>query len=175
MELDIDLNKLWACVDEMGAKRKTLDLNEIWDSATFDIDTEFENGFEIKLEDLETDQGLLGVQGRQVVLFIPDHGHRVETALENHGQGNKFHVADCKTMDDMKNRKRFERYHVTNSITGEFPVFGYSQITKQEVEGNANLSVCKNCLNFLNYKGANVGSAKNRKKLVDEFSLEEFF
>lgn len=175
MKLDVDLSALWACVDRMGAQRQKLDLDEIWDDSTFSIDTELESGIEIKLEDLETDQGLLGIHGRQVVLFIPDHAFRVETAIQSPGQGNKFHVADCKTLDDMKNRKRFERYHVTNSLTGEFPVFGYSQITKQQVEGNANLSVCKNCLNFLNYKGADTGTAQNRQMLVDEFSIEEFF
>lgn len=47
-------------------------------------------GIEIDLKDLVSEQGLLSVKGRQVLLFIRDDNHRVEDAL-----------ADCHRKEDL--------------------------------------------------------------------------
>ncbi len=47
----------------------------------------------------------------------------------------------------------FERYVVTNDISGEFYITGYDYMTRQPVEGKTRLHICKNCLTYLNYKG----------------------
>lgn len=77
----------------------------------------------------------------------------------------------------MRNRGRYERYKVTNNISGSFPIYGNgvaSRNRKNKVEGFAALNVCKNCLSKLNYEGA-AQSAAVRQKATDEFSLGRFF
>ncbi len=41
-------------------------------------------------------------------------------------KGKRFHVNDCKTLQDMKARGRFEeRYVVRNGLSPDFRVYGY--------------------------------------------------
>lgn len=159
----------------MGGEAIDFDLTEVWNDTDIEFDNELSgSGIEVKLEDLESEQGLLSVRGRQVVLFIPDHAYRVEKVLFDASQGNKFHIADCKTLDTMRLRKRFERYKVTNNLNGVFEIYGVDQF-KKNVEGVAELNVCKNCLNMLNYKNAATGTVSARNEIVRDFNVEEFF
>ncbi|MEY8240634.1 MAG: hypothetical protein RPT25_09840 [Cycloclasticus sp.] len=176
MKLNVDLSGLWSAVDKMGASRESILLEDIWSDDEIEFDRELSSGgVEISLKDLDSTQGLLSARGRHVVLFIPDHSFRVEQVMQTAGEGNRFHVADCSTLDTMRRRNRFERYRVTNSITGKFFVFGTSKISREKVEGEAHLSVCKNCLNMLNYKGADTRDVLHRNMLVAKFNLPEFF
>lgn len=176
MKLDIDFSELWGAVKKMGAAPTEFELNDIWSEKELSFDIELEGpGVSIDLEDLETSQGLLSARGRQVILFIPDQGSKIEEVLRDPSHGKKFHIADCATLDTMRRRNRFERYRVTNNLSGDFPVFGQSHISQKQIEGSARLSVCKNCLNMLNYKGADTHGAAYRNELVANFDLHEFF
>ncbi|MGM1054154.1 MAG: HNH endonuclease, partial [Pseudomonadota bacterium] len=114
----------------------------------------------------------LSYRGRQVLLYIQDHGSKVQEALLDPESGKKYHVSECKTIHDMRNKGRFERYVVTNDISGEFHVTGYDYMSRQPVEGNAALKVCKNCLKYLNYKGY---SKPGNYSAFMSFDLDEFF
>lgn len=176
MKLSEPFGLLWSKVEEMGATRAEVNLGEVWDHKELEFDIELSrSGVEVSLEDLESKQGLLSVRGRQVVLFIPDHSFRVETALKDPSQGNKYHVADCDTLDRMRRKKRFERYKVTNNLSGEFEVFGTAKHGNQVIEGVATLDVCKNCLMMLNYKGAKNCTPPQRSVLTENFSVADFF
>ena len=176
MKLDVNLDALWISVNKMGAEPVSMDLGVVWDDADVEFDTVISSssGFEIGIQDVNSEQGLLSVKGRQVLLFIPDHGFKVEDAIADGAVGKKFHIAHCRTLEEMKRRNRFERYKVTNNLSGVFEVYGYND-TRQEITGEARLAVCKNCLNLLNYKGAANGTAANRNDIVNTFDIGEFF
>lgn len=170
--LNVDLSSLKEAVRLMGAKpvefsiereRKPLD----------PVDIELGDGIELpSLKEVESHNGLLGYKGRQILLYIKDHGPNVAAALEDGRQGRKFHVADCKTLQEMRAKGRFERYVVTNRLDGEFHISGKDWRTGQDNEGYARLWVCQNCLKLLNYKGAQRGGVRDIAKFFD---IEEFF
>ena len=172
MKLDVDgvLFALRAAAEKMGDFTPEFDI-EVMADASFDLDFELEQGKEISLEELDTDNGLLSVQGRQVLLYIPDQWDIAKT-LADPKNGSRFHVADCSTLNDMKARKRFERYKVTNNLSGVFDIYGTDRVTGRSVESESELKVCQNCLKLLNYKG--FSTARDRS-IFNNFSIEEFF
>lgn len=174
MKLDINLSALRACADRMGPYDPdfTLEAQSVDD---FELDTELSSnaGMDIQLENLDIEQGLLGYRGRQVLLFIPDHGTRAESVINGQADGNKYHVAECRTLDDMRAKKRFSRYKATYNVSGDFEIFGESPFGSGPVVGNARLSVCKNCLTMLNYKGYKTDSGA-RARVFNSFDIAEF-
>lgn len=163
---------LWQSVKEMGAEHRDYQY-QVAGSDEIDFDTKLTTGgIEIKLEDLEVTGGVLSISGRQVLLYIPDQGQRIRDVLESPSLGRKFHVADCVTLQEMRSKGRFERYKVTNRLTGIFDVTGTDNGV--QVEGDAELKVCKNCLKHLNYKGYRTQS-RAAKEVFREFTIEKFF
>lgn len=175
MKLNVDLSELNLIVKEMGAT--------LSDFVIFSDDSPFEKidlslstgGIEVSLSDIDFDEstGLASYQGRQVLLYIRDHGFKVLSTLDNPSNGNKFHVADCKTLHNMRNKGRFDRYIVTNKLDGKFFISGFDNDVGELVEGEAELNVCKNCLSLLNYNGYVSGSEKT--KIFNDFTLNAFF
>ena len=111
------------------------------------------------------DDGTLSYEGRKILVYIRDQ-------YISYG-GYKFHVANCSTIQQMKKWNRFETRYVASTRTdGKFLVniIDFDEIIESE-EKLIEMSVCKNCLRHLNYKNYD----RNRKKVFDEFSLEEFF
>ena len=175
MKLNVDLSALWKKVIQMGAEKITMDIGEIWHESDFEFDDQLSSsGVVIELSDLESEEGLLSVRGRQVLLYIPDQGSKIESVLIDSNGGRKFHVADCKTLQQMKVRNRFERYKVTNNMSGDFEVYGSIKDGKL-LEGLARLNVCQNCIKLLNYKGVNNLFYPARLQVVNSFDLIEFF
>ena len=168
MKLDVDFSALWLAVRKLGSS--TADFTYVPSAhKPLIINTDiFTAG--ISLEDVDADQGLLAVNGVQVLLYIQDHSFRVEDVIAGDRRGNRFHVADCTMLKTMRQKKRYDRYVVTNSVSGVFPVSGTGE-GRLTVEGSAELHVCKYCLGQLNYKGY-----KSRKAgIFNEFQLDEFF
>lgn len=137
------------------------------------IDVALGVGKEISLDDLDESTGLLSVEGRQVVLYIKDHTNRFEAALQDGARGNRFHIAHCQTLEDMKRKNRYQRYVATNRLDGIFPIEGSSGWGGQSQKGEARLKVCKYCLQRLNYKNSADYAARQRN--FDTFSFAEFF
>lgn len=137
------------------------------------IDSELKAGKEIHLADLDNTPALLSVRGRQVVLYIKDHTNKFDLAIENGERGNRFHIAQCKTLDEMRQSKRFQRYVATNRLDGLFPIEEASFRKGLPRTGEARLKVCKYCLERLNYKGSSNYEA--RQKAFKSFSFTEFF
>jgi hypothetical protein len=137
------------------------------------IDISLGAGVEVDISDVEVTAGLLSYKGRQVLLYIRDHGTGVRKALEDGSQGRKYHLADCKVLQGMREKGRFERYVVTNDTSDQFLVTGYDRFTNEQLEGSTDLKVCKTCLNHLNYKGYQAGGIKT--KIFEAFTMDEFF
>ena len=175
MKLTVDFASLWRNVHMMGAVALEFDPGIVWDGVEDLFDDQLSRSMlDIALDDLGSEQGLLSVKGRQVVLFISDHGYYIDAALEDAVKGRKFHVAECVTLDEMRKKNRFQRYKITNNLSGDFPIFGTSK-SGNAVEAVSRLKVCQNCLKSLNYKGFNVVASSERRAQVDTYSLEEFF
>lgn len=171
MRLDVDLSSLWQAVHKMGAVE--IDFNISRDVKELDpIDKALNEGIEVSLSDVVFDTGLASYHGRQVLLYIKDHGGRVENAVRDGSKGNKYHVADCSMLDRMRQQGRFDRYVVKNDLTGRFDISGTSWKTNESMEGTAELKVCKLCLEHLNYQGYRNG---NKGKIFSSFSLSDFF
>ena len=177
MKLTVNFSALWGNAKRMGdgVSDFSLDvgLQDLGDDL-FDSDLSSTEGVEIDLSELETDQGVLSVKGRQVVLFIPDQGANIEGVLDgNPKDGRKFHIADCTTLDSMRKAKRFDRYKVTNNLSGKFRVYGRTKFGAN-LEGDAELNVCMNCLKYLNYKGFGTVSRNERYGMVSRFIIGDF-
>lgn len=175
MKLDVSFAELIACAERMGSFVPDFEIEVALDDS-FEVDTSLSStaGLEISLEDLETEQGLLGYRGRQVLLFIPDHGSRAGNVFEGRSEGNKFHVADCQKLDDMRSMDRFGRYKATYNVSGMFEIFGTNGYRGEEVSGEAELHVCKFCLGYLNYRGYKSSAKAGRDSVYNSFDIGEF-
>ena len=157
MSLNVDLSELLSIAKSMSDEdsdfKIELDTKEMEPLDVILTTT----GVEIELSEINFEHGLASHEGRQILLYISDHSFRdkIDKVLEDGVQGNKFHVADCRTIKEYRARdeKRFERYKITNNLSGSFNVSGTNQYTNVFTEGQANLKVCKSCLTKLNYKG----------------------
>ncbi len=170
-QLNVDMSSLRAAVEMMGAEQVGFDIGRQRTSIP-QIEIDLGKGIEMRIEDVDRDDGLLSVEGRQVLLYIQDHGPKVEVALEDGSQGRRFHVADCQALQHMREKGRFERYVVTNRLDGDFYISGLNWRTRKEREGWTRLRVCQYCLNKLNYKGARGGNAR---VVAKNFDIGKFF
>ncbi|EPJ2923400.1 hypothetical protein [Pseudomonas aeruginosa] len=170
MEIKVDFSELWGEVRRLSAAPVEFD----WVAAAQldPIDIELLEGREVRLEDLDVINGLLSVDGRQVLLYIPDQFSPVDVVQASPEKGKRFHVADCKTLADMRAKGRFERYLVTNNLTGVFSISGKNSRGMPE-ELDSRLLVCKNCLEKLNYQNYCHDSA--RSHIWQRFEIARFF
>ena len=172
MKLSVDLSLLLSAVEKMGAAE--IDFNIETSAPPLDpIDKDLITGIDVDFDEIDFDNGLASYKGRQVLLYIRDHAGRILGAIENPSNGNKFHVADCKTLREMRQKKRFDRYVVTNDLSGIFPIAGFHHITRESIEDRVKLSVCRNCLSYLNYQGYQASGNKNQ--IFNAFKIGVFF
>jgi len=172
MRLIVDFNDLIAAVQQMGAQVRTIDIDLTLDGLE-QIDIQLAAGIELDIDKVETLNGLLSYEGRQILLYIQDHGRKAPETLTDGSKGNKYHVGDCETLVKMKAKNRFQRYVATNDLTIDFYISGFEWDTRREVSGDAQLNVCKNCLDKLKYQGFEKGGHMNH--IVEVFNIEEFF
>lgn len=174
MKLTFDFSALWRVADQIGAKHSNFSLDdEIKPLDPIDVRLSGE-GIDVDPEALKLRGGLFSYEGRQVVLYIPDHTNKdIEKALTTQGVRKKFHVTYCEHLNNMKQRGYFERYKATNKLTGKFHIFGKSKLDRTMKEGDVALDVCMFCLQKLNYKGS--ADKFTRRKVRDSFVIPEFF
>ncbi|ATD09500.1 hypothetical protein SIO17_20615 [Pseudoalteromonas piscicida] len=180
MKIEIDFSTLQTATLKMGAPNKHIKL----DSPLGKINP-IDNGLgiglvlgeDLQLSEIDNTNNLLSYKGRQIMLYIPEQGSQIEEVIKD-GKidgAKRLHVAECKTLENMRNQGRFERYYVTNDISGSYPVMGHHHYRGDVIEGKAKLGVCKNCLRILNYKGYADHSHIKKSRIYQEFNLAEFF
>jgi hypothetical protein len=134
-------------------------------------------GFEVPLEEVKPNsKGLLTYDGQQVLLYIKDTRKEIDDVLHHPENLQKVHFFDCKTLSDMKAKKKFERYVVTQRQTGTFLVdivSFYDRIHKKDIE--TKLHVCKNCLSGINYRNYKELSSQKKDDMVKSFEISTFF
>lgn len=176
MKIKSNFDNLWLQVKKMGDFEVVFD-NTIVLDGDFETDKKLSSteGLDIELEEISTDNGVLSYKDRQVLLFIPDQGRDIEDVLLSKKDGRRFHVADCVTLNEMRAKKRFNRYKATYNTSGVFDVYGTAYGAAESIKGQANLKICKNCLKYLNYKGYATGNNKvPHFKIFNEFDIAEF-
>lgn len=175
MKINDDFSQLISAVSKLGPPVTDFQVT-LRHQALSEIDTLLGgDGIELSPEEIDFSTGIAAYQGRQVLLYIPDHsyGSLFYDAQSNGSKGNKFHVTWCGTLQNMQSRNRFKRYTATNDLSGEFKIFGANSYRGEAQEAKANLVVCQSCLSKLNYKGAR--EYKKRQQITDAFSIPEFF
>lgn len=170
MEIRVDFSELWSQVKRLSDH--TVEFDWVAAAQLDPIDIELLEGREVRLEDLDVINGLLSVDGRQVLLYIPDQFSPIDVVQTSPEKGNRFHVADCKTLADMRAKGRFQRYVVTNNLTGIFPISGKNS-RGGSGELDSRLMVCKNCLEKLNYH--NYCHDVKRPHIWKSFEISRFF
>lgn len=181
MKLTVDLTALHKAIAPLGNVVTNFSVQSKSGEWT-DIGEHLKNGMilgvDIELNDIDGSNGILGYDGHQVMLYIPDQSSNIIQILYDGKQktAKRVHVAECKTIISMRERGRFnDRYDVISRIDGFFPVFGVDYRTQQEIKGDADLAVCQNCLSLLNHQDFSNASWPEKNKLVNEFSYAKFF
>ncbi|MBY5946832.1 HNH endonuclease signature motif containing protein [Photobacterium rosenbergii] len=176
MKLTFDLSALNNAIQQMQPKKKGRFTLEYTPSNIDPIDIELGEGKEVELKDVDADTGLLSYKGRQVLLYIRDVGTSVVAALNSpEKSGPKYHVADCAKLKGMRTQGLFERYVVTNDVSGEFLLTGSHYIDGRDIEGKARLNVCKSCIRALNYQGYATGDKFKKEEVFERFDMSRFF
>jgi len=87
----------------------------------------------------------------------------------------RFHIADCETLQKMKQRNAFDRYVVATRDDGSFVVNMIGKGGRVTRKTNQ-LDVCQNCLNKLRFDGFSHDLSRQRRRMiVSEFTIRRFF
>lgn len=126
-------------------------------------------GIEVELKDVYFAQdGTLIVENGQVaeriVLYIRD----------SRGFEPKFHVANCRTLQSMREMGRSERYVETQNESGVFVVNYIRGGVVNSIEKK--LHPCQNCLYFLMWQGFDLSlGVSEKEEIIKNFDLKDFF
>ena len=117
--------------------------------------------------------GTLEYAGRNVAVYIRDQEQRVYTQSQSQSQSQssyRFHVANCKTLKNMRVQGKYEKYVVATRDDGVFLV---NKMSSGRVVNNTEtrLKVCRNCLSSLRWQNYKYGM----DHIWQNFNLREFF
>jgi 5-methylcytosine-specific restriction endonuclease McrA len=126
-------------------------------------------GIDVTWDQITTDDdGTFVLKGERVVLYIRDFDD-----YGRGGDGPRYHLMTCRTIVQMRDAGRMQRYVVASEPNGLFVVNVKSNLgTRQE---HRRLRVCWNCLTELNFGGFRTGQHFNKKRVVQEFTPARFF
>ncbi len=168
MKLDIDFSGLERIVKKMGATALNWTIPAVAsvkppDFGEIDFSKLATTGVPVDLNDVHFDsinRRATTPDGKQILLHIKKVNNFGDNRLP------KFHFYECRTLKDMKNKGKFEKYVMTQRKDGYFLMdvnTGSGYIEREE-----KLDVCKNCLNW--YK-----SEYGKKYSVETFDIPAFF
>ena len=156
----------------MGAELKTMASNVAWEN----IDDEklkelLQTGVtHIDISEIDVDGNILKYKGKKIIIYIRDQYQQYYTR-----GGYRYHLSNCSNISDAIRSKRKSRYVISLRTDGVFKINILNDEIIVQQDLIEPLSVCKNCLTNLNYKGyANVAwSAKIN--IFKSFNLKEYF
>lgn len=108
--------------------------------------------------------GTLAYKNNRILLYIRDMG-KYEP---------RFHLANCSTLQEMREKKKFDHYVVSANTDGNFKVnIIEANVSRAETR---RLAVCQNCLDFLGLGGfSSTWTRKAKTDFVANFNMESFF
>lgn len=119
------------------------------------------------------DDGTLAYKDSRVLVYIRDIA---SYRGGSRGQGDlpKYHVANCDTLQDMRERNRIQRYVLSSRTDGLFLV---NRLDGSRSTGShERLKICQNCLQALQYVGfRKEWGREKRLAFVEKFRLDQFF
>lgn len=176
MKLRVDFAELREQADRMGAGDTdwTLDAKGLDARTKLLSDLASVQGVDIELSEIEIKPGkLLSYREEQVILYIRDTWDTRETLELRPEASKKFHICDCRALNEMRSKGRFRRYVATRRTDGLFRV-NYRDEDGTRGEVDAALKPCMYCLSEINWKGCADGNASARYAARDDFTIHEF-
>ena len=182
MKLTFDSSGLEDALRSIGGKKATL--GEIRNARVIEnpIELRIQREQEVVLtgaelaEQLRNPGGLLAIGNTQVTLHIYDPFVDEFKLSELPADQPKFHMTECRTIEDMRNRGRFNRYVTSVRADGYFSVRPWDEITSKRGEAmEAMLDPCKNCLKSLDYYGWASATSQQKNEIMRAFSVEKFY
>ena len=174
MKLDVDFGRLERIRLAVGAPLVTVNLQETSLPEFSEVAIRLRDGIDIAIDEVETGTGLLSYEGEQILIYIKDHTKRPDV-LDDPASGNKFHIRDCKVIDDMRARNRFARYVATTRRDGAFLIDYAPEFGAASSEETTPLLPCRVCLRELNYNGYADARKPQKDAVVRNFDIEAFF
>lgn len=150
------------------------------DGISFKIDEVFWNevkstGALINKEELiKHEDYTLGIKGsdQRTIIYIKEQYFDPTYEKKEY----KFHISWCKTIEQMREVKKYDRYVAVQNEEPEFIVDLINLKNMSDIKKNITIrmNVCKNCLTKLNYKGYATANYGEKKRIYENFSLKEF-
>lgn len=175
MKIEPRFPKLEELVREMGAKMSPITL----DTKIPERHEALVKGHDVDIGDWDRDvkvnpgDGRLIVDDLQVLLRIKDTWYTEYQLLNEPENCNRYHVADCNALRNMRKSGRFERYVATRRTDGKFSVISTEETGKRK-EVISELKICKYCLRMLNWKNYAHGNKAEQVHIWENFNISEF-
>jgi hypothetical protein len=140
-----------------------------------DLDKALEGIEGVTVEDISDvkplPDGTLAYKDRRVLLYIRDR--RAFRKYDPHHNLPKFHMVNCKKLEEMKQHGQFEKYVISTRTDGKFKINFIYELDREQ-SAISELKVCRWCLHRLSYKGH--GDHKRRRgEIYGTFQLSEYF
>lgn len=175
MKLDIKFSRLDALIKIMGAAHSQWRPGQVKLSARQILRRALAEGKEVSADQVGVLGSLLEHEGEQILLYIKDTRSDLDTLRNEPEKSRKFHIAECSTLEEMRRNNRFPRYHATSRLDGKFNCSWIDRETGKNGEVLAELSVCKNCLKEIAWKGYATSEQETaRNDIVRNFYIAEF-
>lgn len=150
------------------------------DGMSFKIDEIFWNEVKstgaliLKEELIKHKDYTLGIKGseQRIIVYIKEQYFDPDYDEKEY----KFHISWCKTLEQMYEGKRYDRYVAVQKEKPEFLVDLINLKNRRDIRKNITkkMSVCKNCLTKINYKGYAIAGYREKQVIYENFSLKEF-
>jgi hypothetical protein len=141
-----------------------------------DLDRALEGVEGITVDDISNVQrlsdGTLAYKDRRVLLYIRDR--RASREYDPLHYLPKFHIANCKTLREMREHGQFEKYVISRRTDGKFKMNFIYEFGKTDSAIHG-LRVCRNCLIRLSYKRYRQMDNKTREEIYENFLVNEYF
>mgnify|MGYP000300633504 CR=1 FL=1 len=156
---------------KMGAELKKIQSNVAWEN----IDDEqlkelLQTGeTQIDISEIEIDGNVLKYKNKKVIIYIRDQYKKF------YDKGYRYHLSNCTTISSAIKDKRKSRYVISLRTDGVFRINLMEDEVVVEKDLNEPLTVCKNCLTNLNYKGYGNNTYSTKMDIYSSFDLKEYF
>ena len=142
-------------------------------------------GVLVERSDIQSVGPYLTYRGEHLAILYILNSTSTSTDLENNDPSKstpKFHLTWCRTLEQMTEQRRFDRYVLSRSESNLFRVEALErdpgmikQLGERRILDGIRLFPCQNCLGQLNYRGFELRQSKpDRHHQVNEFLIKNY-